>query len=273
MSHHNCDPLVLMGRLSLIAALVTLVGATLQETGEQQTSKIRALVDQLLSDELEVRTHAEQQLRRLDPSCVPTLESTLVRLQDLEAESRLQEVIKHLLLTEAKKLYGQAMLPESLRKHATAMGAKDADVYVAERVRDAKAEVARLLPSKEQAQGHIDYDDLVKKARTSDPWVFPVLVEMLRGEDPRNQMHSTWIFMGLGGDGAPALAWALRTGTVRMRGTIISVLGRLPNPSPGATPGVIEALKDVFRDTSESSHIRTAARNAIIRFTGRPPDE
>lgn len=250
-----------------------LVGATSQESGAQQASSILSLLEKLASDTLEVRAQAEQQLRRLDSSVVPTLQGALARAIDSETTSRLREIIKHLLVTEARKLYGQAKLSESLRKHAEAMGAKDPDAFVAERIRDAKAEIARSLPLKEQPQGHMNYDEVVKKAEALSPWVFPVLVEMLRDAEARNQMHSTWIFMGLGGDGAPALAWALRTGTPQMRGTIVSILGRLPNSSTGATSGVVEALKEVFKDASEPSHVRTAARNAIIRFTGRPPEE
>jgi hypothetical protein len=227
-------------------------------------------IENLHSDDVEVRENGIWELRNLGPLRVPELRSRLASLRDPEAIARLSDVIRDLLTREAKRLYSEGRWQEALLDVAEAEGAVDPWDYVEERERQARSDLLQVIPT-EIPTHHTDggvltlngFSVVEPEVRRTLPWGIPVLLEMVG--DRSNFVagsNALTVLQGLGEDAAPALCWALSTRNEELRMGACAVLSQSRRPSAL----VLRSMREIDSDPSASEWLRKEARRALPRL-------
>lgn len=176
---------------------VALVLSLFQAEPGDETLRITKLVEQLGDQDPERRVQAERDLTQLKTSAVTLLRRIQAKAEDPEVKARLGKAIREITLRDAEGLYAQGKLTESLLRRAEAEGATDPSAYVAQRTRQAKEEIKKILPAEGKGIGHASYHDVIKKVQAEGPWALPVIIAMLGDAEFAPQAHATNILLGL----------------------------------------------------------------------------
>lgn len=242
---------------TLVLAFVAPLSADAHQAVDDEKG-ILALTEQLGSSDVAIRDGASKKLLAIPSSSVSHLRRALQNQSDPEVKARLAEIVRQLVLKEAKSLYDDAELDKALLKFAEVEGASDPAKFVKERQVDVRRQVQEIAAKFGERNREI-----VREVRKNSygPWLMPVLLEALGQHLVDRKLPAPDILEAMGQEAVPHLCKALRSSNKLLQAGACATLDSMGARS---YPKLPEALKFVLDDPEASPATKSLAEKMLL---------
>lgn len=245
----------------MIAFLIRLV---LQTCGD-----FDLLVDELSSDEVELRESAQVRIERLPPEILPALRKRLEREMDPEVCVRLRDSIgrmeRRLFVRHHSEKWEQGDLDGALLQLALSEGARDPIVHVASRKQEIRRALSDSWLKERGCSWFRSLDQWADRLKVNRRWMLAVLLEWaLDDAAGRLYARSTLYLLEEGAGVVPVIIPRLKEGNLSSRQVGCILLGNLRDDR------AIPELERLCRDPEELPELRKVAQEAYRKCARRP---
>ncbi len=247
-----------------ILGVLVLLGGLAQDSDTLLPERIRSHVRDLSSDEPEIRERAENELKRIGPSALATLDKLLPDAKDSDTRLRIQGVIKGLWVLKSDALLGEGRLQDALMALATAENPDDPKGHSEKRIAEARKDVAPEVSPPNEGKRVSNARSTAKALREKHGrWALPALLDSLLPKVPDTSVEGLELLKYWGVDAIPALVASLREKNEEFVSVVVEALHIMGR----GDPVVRKELSKLAQDKSRSEKLRSLA-DAILTDMG-----